>query len=195
MCPHSSVPSVPWQRCQFHLSQKAQRYARRSDERTGIATDIRDIFNAPSGGEAEVMLRARVKQYRDRNPELADWMETNLPEGFTVFRFPRSTWRRIRTNNGLENLNRQIRRRTQPALNGPPVVNQSARREPGEAEAEQGCNASSRLLPQPALNGAPAVNQSPRRKPGESSLPTAYQSTVRSDTKRSMVLKRVWSSR
>ena len=58
------------------------------------------------------MLRARVEQYHDRNPELADWMETNLPEGFTVFRFARSTWRRIRTNNGLENLNRQIRRRT-----------------------------------------------------------------------------------
>ena len=105
-------PSVPWQRCQFHLSQNAQRYARRSDQRAAIATDIRDIFNAPSGGEAEAMLRTRVEQYRDRNPELADWMETNLPEGFTVFRFARSTWRRIRTNNGLENLNRQIRRRT-----------------------------------------------------------------------------------
>ena len=105
-------PSVPWQRCQFHLSQNAQRYARRSDQRAAIATDIRDIFNAPSGGEAEAMLRARVEQYYDRNPELADWMETNLPEGFTVFRFARSTWRRIRTNNGLENLNRQIRRRT-----------------------------------------------------------------------------------
>ena len=38
-------------------------------------------------GEAEAMLRARVEQYYDRNPELADWMETNLPEGFTVFRF------------------------------------------------------------------------------------------------------------
>ena len=105
-------PSVPWQRCQFHLSQNAQQYARRSDQRAAIATDIRDIFNAPSGGEAEAMLRARVEQYYDRNPELADWMETNLPEGFTVFRFARSTWRRIRTNNGLENLNRQIRRRT-----------------------------------------------------------------------------------
>ena len=103
---------MPWQRCQFHLSQNAQRYARRSDQRAAIATDIRDIFNAPSGGEAEAMLRARVEQYYDRNPELADWMETNLPEGFTVFRFARSTWRRIRTNNGLENLNRQIRRRT-----------------------------------------------------------------------------------
>ena len=105
-------PSVPWQRCQFHLSQNAQRYARRSDQRAAIATDIRDIFNAPSGGEAEAMLRARVEQYYDRNPELADWMETNLPEGFTVFRFARSTWRRIPTNYGLENLNRQIRRRT-----------------------------------------------------------------------------------
>ena len=41
-------PSVPWQRCQFHLSQNAQRYARRSDQRAAIATDIRDIFNAPS---------------------------------------------------------------------------------------------------------------------------------------------------
>ena len=50
----------------------------------------------------EAMLRARVEQYYDRNPELADWMETNLPEGFTVFRFARSTWRRIRTNNGLD---------------------------------------------------------------------------------------------
>ena len=82
------------------------------EQRAAIATDIRDIFNAPSGGEGEAMLRTRVEQYRDRNPELADWMETNLPEGFTVFRFARSTWRRIRTNNGLENLNRQIRRRT-----------------------------------------------------------------------------------
>ena len=75
-------PSVPWQRCQFHLSQNAQRYARRSDQRAAIATDIRDIFNAPSGGEAEAMLRARVEQYHDRNPELADWMETNLRKAY-----------------------------------------------------------------------------------------------------------------
>ena len=80
-------PSVPWQRCQFHLSQNAQRYARRSDQRAAIATDIRDIFNSPSGGEAEAMLRARVEQYYDRNPELADWMETNLPEGFNGLSF------------------------------------------------------------------------------------------------------------
>ena len=54
-------PSVPWQRCQFHLSQNAQRYARRSDQRAAIATDIRDIFNAPSGGDASGQSRAILR--------------------------------------------------------------------------------------------------------------------------------------
>ena len=114
-------PSVPWQRCQFHLSQNAQRFARRSDERAAIATDIPRHLQCPSRSAAEAMLRARAKPYRDCNPELVDWMETNLPEGFTVFRFPPSSWPRIRTNNGLENLNRQIRRRNPRRRKSSPV--------------------------------------------------------------------------
>lgn len=39
-------------------------------------------------------------------------MEENLAEGLTVYSFPRSAHKRLRTINGLENLNRQIRRRT-----------------------------------------------------------------------------------
>ena len=35
-----------------------------------------------------------------------------MDEGLTVFDFPRSWWRRIRTINGLERLHREIRRRT-----------------------------------------------------------------------------------
>ena len=30
-------PAVPWQRCQFHLSQNAQRFARRLEERAQLA--------------------------------------------------------------------------------------------------------------------------------------------------------------
>ena len=37
-------------------------------------------------------LRARVEQYYDRNPELADWMETNLPKALRSFVYARSTW-------------------------------------------------------------------------------------------------------
>ncbi len=43
---------------------------------------------------------------------LVEWMEENLVEGFMVYRFPRSAHRRIRTINCVENLNREIRRRT-----------------------------------------------------------------------------------
>ena len=35
-----------------------------------------------------------------------------MDEGLTVFDYPRSWWKRIRTINGLERLNREIRRRT-----------------------------------------------------------------------------------
>ena len=40
-------PSVPWQRCQFHLQQNAQAYVTRLDQRLPVASRIRAIFNAP----------------------------------------------------------------------------------------------------------------------------------------------------
>ena len=40
------------------------------------------------------------------------WLEENIAEGFTVYRFPRSTHKKIRTVNGLERVNKEIRRRT-----------------------------------------------------------------------------------
>lgn len=105
-------PSVPWQRCQFHLSQNAQRFARRMEERAEIAEALRDIFNSPTQADAEVMLARQVERFSQTNQALADWMEENLAEGLTVYSFPRSAHKRLRTINGLENLNRQIRRRT-----------------------------------------------------------------------------------
>ena len=43
-------------------------------------------------------------------------METNIPEGLTVFAFPSAHRRRIRTANGLERLNREVRRRSRVAV-------------------------------------------------------------------------------
>ena len=39
-------------------------------------------------------------------------METSLPEGFSVFEFPTHQWRKLRTTNPLERVNREIKRRT-----------------------------------------------------------------------------------
>ena len=43
----ATLPSVPWQRCQFHLQQNAQSYVTRLDQRKPVAQRIRAIFNAP----------------------------------------------------------------------------------------------------------------------------------------------------
>ena len=103
---------VPWQRCQFHLQQNAQSYVPRVGMRMEVAEDIRTIFNAPDQKTAEIYLKKAVEKYTEISPKLADWMEVNLPEGFTVFSFPRAHQRRLRTSNYLERLSQEIKRRT-----------------------------------------------------------------------------------
>ena len=105
-------PSVPWNRCQFHLSKNAQQYARRKEDKLRIAQAMRDIFDAPSREDAEELKGKVVKKFEKIAPEFVSWLEENVDEGLTVFDFPRSWWRRIRTINGLERLHREIRRRT-----------------------------------------------------------------------------------
>ena len=103
---------IPWQRCQFHLQQNAQAYVPRKEMQKEVAEDIRSIFNAPSRARAEEYLKATVQKYEKTASKLAGWLEKNIPEGLTVFTFPTTHQRRIRTTNGLERLNREIRRRT-----------------------------------------------------------------------------------
>ena len=103
---------VPWQRCQFHLQQNAQSYVPKVGMRMEVAEDIRTIFNAPDRETADTYLKKTVEKYALLAPKLADWMEVNLPEGFTVFSFPRAHQRRLRTSNYLERLSQEIKRRT-----------------------------------------------------------------------------------
>jgi len=53
-----------------------------------------------------------VAKYAQTAPKLANWMENNVPEGLTVLAFPTEHRQRLRTVNGIERLNQEIRRRT-----------------------------------------------------------------------------------
>ncbi len=108
-------PSVPWQRCQFHLQQNAQSYVPKLELKKKVAADIRSIFNAPSEHEAKRLLSQLLECYEKSAPRLVAWAEENLSEGFTIFQFPTEHWRRIRTSNVLERVNKEIRRRTRVA--------------------------------------------------------------------------------
>ena len=107
---------TPWQRCQFHLQQNAQAYVPRRALKSEVAADIRAVFNARHQQEAEQLLALVVQKYAKTASDLAVWMEENIPEGLTVFSFPEKHRRRLRTTNGLERLNREIRRRTRVAV-------------------------------------------------------------------------------
>ncbi len=105
-------PSIPWQRCQFHLQQNAQSYIPKKSLKKLVAADIRAIFNAPNDAEAKRFLELFVKKYEVQAPKLSHWAETNIPEGLAVMQFPLEHQRRIRTSNVLERVNKEVKRRT-----------------------------------------------------------------------------------
>lgn len=56
-------PSVPWQRCYFHLSQNAESFARKMNEKIEITKSMRSIFSSNSKEEAKVVLKNAIKYW------------------------------------------------------------------------------------------------------------------------------------
>lgn len=108
-------PSIPWQRCQFHFQQNAQSYAPKRSMKKELADAVKYIFNSASKEEAIAKCKAISAKYETAAPAFCEWLEENIEDSLTVFDFPESHRRRIRTSNTLERLNQEIRRRTRVA--------------------------------------------------------------------------------
>ena len=106
---------VHWQRCQFHLQHNAQAYVTKVDQRKTVARQIHSIFNAPDVNEANRLLNIAIEDWGTSHPKLAAWAQHNIPEGFTVFALPAEHRVRMRTTNGLERINKELKRRTRVA--------------------------------------------------------------------------------
>lgn len=109
------LPGVPWQRCQFHLQQNAGHYVPRLEMRHEVASDLRAIFESGDRIEAERRLHQTAEKYAGRAPKLSAWMEANVAESFTVFAFPETHRRRLRTSNLMERISKELKRRTRVA--------------------------------------------------------------------------------
>ncbi len=109
-------PSVSWQRCQFHMAQNAQSYAPRQSMRGEIGQVMRDTFGASSLDAARQETLSVSTAFAKRAPEFVDWLDANIEEGLAVYGFPRAHWRRLRTTNGMERVNREIKRRVRVAV-------------------------------------------------------------------------------
>jgi transposase-like protein len=109
------LPSVPWQRCLFHLAQNAQGYVPSMAIRGEIAQAVRDVYQALDRQEAEQRVKETVQRYEKRAPKFCKWLEENAIEGMAFYNRPRAHWKKIRTVNVVERLNEEIKRRTRVA--------------------------------------------------------------------------------
>ena len=111
----ATLAGVPWQRCQFHTIRNAMAHVTKVAMRSEIARDLRRVFDADEPAEAERRLKDIVARYQKTAPQLAAWLEQAVPEALAVLNIPASHRRRLRTTNGLERLNKEIKRRTRVA--------------------------------------------------------------------------------
>ncbi len=106
------LPSVRWQRCQFHLAQNAQNMTSGKKRRQYVGTIVRRILSADTLEEAQEQLTRAVKETASSMPDLSEWMENNIPEGFSHYGYPQKHQVLLRTANPLERINKEVRRRT-----------------------------------------------------------------------------------
>ena len=100
------------QRCQVHYARNLLGMVGAA-KRKELASDLRAIFAATGREQAFGIASSVAKKWRQKgNEEVAEHLEEHIEECLTCLAFPESHRRRIRTTNGLERLNQEIKCRT-----------------------------------------------------------------------------------
>ena len=100
-----------WQRCQVHFTRNLMgRVARKY--RKALGEDLKRIFTAPDVEWARAAAEEVAGRWRQTHPSVAEKLEEDLEATLTCYAFPTAHQKRIRTTNGLERLNQEIKRRT-----------------------------------------------------------------------------------
>lgn len=100
-----------WQRCRVHAMRNLLAKARHH-QRAMIAALIRTIFAQPDAATATAQLRAVVDQLRPVAPDVAELLENMETDLLAYTAFPDAHWSKIWSNNPIERLNRELKRRT-----------------------------------------------------------------------------------
>src|SRR5215213_9464188 len=81
--------------------------------RKELAADLRAVFAAPDRHSALGLASSAAEKWRQKGyPKVAEHVEEHIEECLTCLAFPESHRRRIRTTNGQERFNQEIKRRT-----------------------------------------------------------------------------------
>ncbi len=100
-----------WQRCQVHVTRNLLS-AVNQRHRRAVADDLRAIFVASTRTQATTAAQEAADRWRATHPKIATWLEEELDDALTCLSFPAEHRVRIRTTNGVERLNQELKRRT-----------------------------------------------------------------------------------
>lgn len=101
-----------WQRCRVHFMRNALSLVPKEAQQMVGAT-IRTVFVQPDSRSAHEQWRRVADGFRDRFPKLASLMDEVEEDVLSYAVFPKEHWQKIWSNNPLERLNKEVKRRTE----------------------------------------------------------------------------------
>jgi putative transposase len=99
-----------WQRCQTHLAGDVLEATPKS-LRQELHEQLRTLFEASDLATARVLLQQLLLTYASRAPKAMVALEAGFDDATAVLALPEPYRRRLRTSNGMERLNEEVRRR------------------------------------------------------------------------------------
>lgn len=100
-----------WQRCRVHFVRNALALVPKSAQQL-VAATIRTVFVQPEVEMARQTWRQVAQGFRSRYPKLAGLLDEAESDVLAYLAFPSEHWRQIWSNNPLERVNREVKRRT-----------------------------------------------------------------------------------
>jgi len=111
----AAVAAVPqgagWQRRRVHFVRNALALVPKGAQQL-VAATIRTVFVQPDAASAREQWRRVADGFRKRFPRLATLLDEAEAEVLAYVAFPQAPWRQIWSNNPLERLNKEVKRRT-----------------------------------------------------------------------------------
>jgi transposase-like protein len=107
----ATLHGASWQRCRTHFMRNLLTRVPKSAQ-SFVATMVRSIFAQPDAESVHEQHRRIVAQLQGRFPDAAALLDEAGPEILAFTGFPKEHWRQLWSNNSLERLNKEIRRRT-----------------------------------------------------------------------------------
>ena len=107
----ATLPGASWQRCRTHFMRNLLTRVPKAAQ-PAVATLVRSIFAQPDAEQVREQHARCVAQLTERFPGAAELLEEAGPDILAFAAFPKEVWRQVWSNNPLERLNREVRRRS-----------------------------------------------------------------------------------